>query len=103
MITEDELLEAIKECQEEPITYGKCEKLASFYIIYDHLYGDQIPGAFFSSQKKQNKIFVKGESEFLRTVNGLESEKVWSVLDELLETIKVINPHLYDGVLRKLE
>jgi hypothetical protein len=28
---------------------------------------------------------------------------VWSVLDELMETLRITNPRLYDGVMRRLD
>ena len=79
MITERELLEAIRKCERDPVTYNSCEKLANYYIIYDHLFGEP------------------------RDTVAREIEKVISVvMDELLTTIQVINPRLYDGVIRKL-
>ena len=103
MITERELLDAIKECERDPITMAKCDKLANFYIIHDHLYGD---GGYSYNQAKteiEKVIYTKSDSEFLQTVDGMNAEKVWKIIDELMETIKIINPRLYDGVLRKLD
>lgn len=103
MITERELLDAIKECEKEPITMAKCDKLASFYIIYDHLFGN---GGYSFGQGKtevEKVITTNGDSEFLRMIDGMKSERVLKVVDELMETIKLINPKLYDGVLRKLD
>lgn len=99
MITERELLEAIRKCERDPVTYNSCEKLANYYIIYDHLFGEPRDTV---SREIEKVISVDGDTEFLQIVNGMNSEKVWSVMDELLTTIQVINPRLYDGVIRKL-
>lgn len=103
MITEKELIEAIAECQEEPITGTKRSALADLYIIYDHLFG----GPTYTSRGNQAPIekiiTVKGDSDFLKTVNGMKSEKVWAVINELMDALEATNPRLYDGVMRKLE
>ena len=39
MISEKELLIEIEEYESKQPTYAVCEKLATLYIIYDHLYG----------------------------------------------------------------
>lgn len=99
MITERELLEAIRKCERDPVTYNSCEKLANYYIIYDHLFGEPRDTV---AREIEKVISVDGDTEFLQIVNGMNAEKVWSVMDELLTTIQVINPRLYDGVIRKL-
>ncbi|MBO5701384.1 MAG: hypothetical protein J6S71_02990 [Clostridia bacterium] len=102
MITEKELLEAITECESEPITAAKISKLANFYIIYDHLFGEPLATEHNNGLKKIDTLSVSGESEFLQQIDGMKVDKVLKVIDELLEVIKVTNPRLYDGVLRKL-
>lgn len=105
MITEKELLQAIQECESEPITMAKIAKLADFYTIYDHLFAASNYEIERSSDagEAHEAIRVTGDSEFLRTVNGKKSDKVWSVIDELVSVIQIINPRLYDGVIRKLK
>ena len=43
-----------------------------------------------------------GESEFAQAVTGMDPAEAWGVMDELMDTLRVINPGLYRGVLRKL-
>lgn len=103
MITEKELLNAIEECQQDPITSSKRSALADLYIIYDHLFGEPYDTGYSYQAPIENKIEVKGDSDFLKTVNGMKSEKVWAVINELMEVLEATNPRLYDGVMRKLE
>lgn len=105
MIAEKELLQAIQECESEPTTMAKISKLADFYIIYDHLFGGSKHETEYSSDTGETSeiISVSGNSEFLRTINGKKSDKVWAVIDELVSVIQVINPRLYNGVIRKLD
>ena len=112
MITERELLEAIKGCQLDPITPAKREVLADLLIIKDHLYPDEPreqPTSEYSRSAEpprkqvENLIYTNGDSEFLQAVNGKRYDLVWGVLDELLTVIKLTNKALYNGVLRKLD
>lgn len=100
MITKEWLLDAMNECETEPITAAKREKLAQIYIIYDHLYGfNQLKK---STTEKQKNIEISGKSDFMRLINGKDAASVLSVIDELILTIKIIQPNLYNAVIAKL-
>lgn len=103
MITEKELLDAIDECEREPITASKVGKLADLYTIYDHLYGYHPHHQYSQSTKVENpKIQIKSDTEFLAAVNGKEAEKVLFILDELMEATKALHPRMYDQILEKI-
>ena len=102
MITERELLRAIDECQQEPITSSKRGTLADLFIIYDHLFGEPINTGYNYDNKIEKQIYTNGDTEFLLTVNGKDTEKVMAVLDELMEATKTLHPRMYDGVLQRL-
>lgn len=107
MITERDLQDAIAECQgERHPTANTCIKLAAYFTIYDHLYPkeikkEEVPQTIFQTVD-EDIIGDYGDSEFYRTIKGRKAEEVWAVMDELMETIQVINPKLYDGVMRQL-
>ena len=110
MITEQDLQEAIAECQgQRNPNANTCIKLAAFYTIRNELYGKpEEPTPTYSFQappEEQPETYVDfhSESKFSQVVNGMDSPRVWAVMDELMETLQVINPRLYDGVIRKLE
>lgn len=98
MLSERDLNEAIRECENAPSNYANCEKLATFYTIHDHLY-DARP-----SVQAVDEMVVggHGESEFLESVRGMKAEDAWGLMDELMSTVRAINPRLYEGVMRKL-
>lgn len=75
-------------------TYSVIEKLAPLYIVRDHLNG--VP-----SQQPQ-PLEVDGESEFLSAVAGKDSREVFGVVDEIMQTISVINPRLYAAAMKKI-
>ena len=109
MITEQDLQEAIAECQgtRNP-TPNTCIKLAAYLTIMDYLYGEQkqhkveeVPMYSFASDP--NVITYKGDSEFAKLVNGRRQTDVMPIIEELLETVRVLNPRLYASVIRKLQ
>lgn len=95
MITEKELINSIRECEADPTPYNM-SRLAECYVIYDHLFG--VP-----MQNEVGKVMLtRSDTEFLQAVNGKRSDGVWGVMDELMETLKLVNRRAYDGVMRKL-
>lgn len=100
MLTRRELENAINECENLPLTYQNCEKLATFYMIYDHLYTTKEPRA---EIKPETIINDYGISDFLVAVKGKQSAAVWGVIDELMSALKIVMPKLYDGALEKIE
>lgn len=107
MITEQDLLEAIAECQgvRNPKA-DTCIKLAAFYTILDHVRErEDIPSYSYASYTTNNEDLVSydGDSEFARAVNGMPAQEAWSLIDELMDTLQVINKGLYNAVMRKLE
>ena len=103
MITERELLTAIDECQQEPITSTKRGTLADLFIIYDHLFGEPIRSGYsYDNKIEKQTIETNGDTEFLTTVNGKDTEKVMDILDELMEATKTLHPRMYDRVIEKI-
>lgn len=101
MITEYDLKEAIAECEgiRNP-TSTTCIKLAAYYSLLDRQkpqmdsgysgasYGDGIPYS---------------NSYFSQAVERIGMSKAFPVIDELMETLYVINRPLYENVLAKIE
>ena len=102
MPTKEELLKAIEDVAKQPDTYAKCQKLATFYILLNSLYPEEDFKNEFSTQFQSTNIDV-GESEFLQKIKGHDIIKVISVLDELMEALKALNPRLYANTLRRFE
>ena len=101
MFSKSELLDAIEELEMSPATYQNAEKLATFYTLYDHLYVRKEP---VSRIESINEVIVDdyGDSEFLQAVAGRKADQIWMVMDELMETVKVLQPKLYQAVIDKI-
>ena len=100
MFSKSELLDAIDELEMSPATYQNCEKLATFYSLYDHLYGKRVITAE-AEPVREVMIAKHGDSEFLQAVEGADAETAWSTMDELMEAVKALQPRLYDATLQR--
>lgn len=100
MFSRRELLDAIAECENNnPSTYPECAKLATFYTLYDHLYPEEKEP---SETVKETLVGAYGETEFLQAVDGCDAENAWRTMDELMSTLKVMQPRMYNAILVKI-
>lgn len=100
MLTRKELLEAISECESAPMSYQNCEKLATFYLIYDHLFSEPV-----ERMESVPEMFVQttGTSDFSKAINGKSAKKIYLLMDELIESVQALMPNLYDAFMRRLD
>jgi hypothetical protein len=108
VITEKDLQEAIAECegQRNP-NANTCIKLAAFYTIREHMYGTPAGTYSFAtepdkSEEKEVPAEHKSDTEFAQIVKGMRHDDFMPVIDELMTTLQIVQPRLYDGVMRKL-
>ena len=101
MPTKEELLKAIDEVSKRPDTYTKCQKLATFYTLLNSLYPEEDFKNDINTQF-QSTIPEFGSSEFLQRIKGHDMGSVFSILDELMDAVKVFNPKLYNNTIQKL-
>lgn len=103
MITEKDLQEAIAECQgvRNP-NANTCIKLASLLTIKDHMVTQEQNTGYSFSQPKIDTLTYNSGSEFTELASMSDYNYIIEVFDELMETLQVINPRLYAGVMRKL-
>lgn len=116
MITRQDLLEAIAECQgTRSPNANTAIKLAAFYTILDHI--EESGKVEIEAVNKNRSSFVgyslsdsgtpiiryDGTSEFAQVIDGKRQEDVWPVMDELMAIVKSMNERLYSGVMRKLQ
>lgn len=108
MITEQALDEAIAECKgERNPNANTCVKLAAYYQIKDKLYPSKQTGSVEPVERGGYSYATapmqEDGSEFSRIIRIRSLEDTLPVLDELMETIKILNPRLHDAVMRKLK
>ena len=115
MITEKEIAQAIEECMREPVTGNKRAVLADLIIIQDYLFGEPMqaqeapqpmPMQSYSAQpteQVENYIQTNGDSEFLKAIDGRKADKVWKLIDELVEAVKILHPRMYTTFIDKVQ
>lgn len=94
MINPDELDKEILMLEKKDTTYANCERLAWLYIVRDHVTGQQ--------QAQPTPLDISGDSEFLQAVDGKNSVAVFAVIDDLMDTLKSVNPKVYATILNKI-
>ena len=106
MITKSDLESAIAECQGKRNPDSKtCIMLAAFYTIKREMYGEEKPERSeysYAPAPNRNTIEIDSDSEFARAIDGRYQDEVMPVLDELMITLSVIQPRLYNAVMAKL-
>lgn len=97
MISNKELLQVIAECENGKPSLANCEKLATFYTIYDHNNPKHE-----TVQKTESFVQLNSNSEAAQMINGMEADKAWQTVIELIEAVQVLNPKLYRKFIEKL-
>lgn len=115
MITEKEIEQAIKECLREPVTGNKRAVLADLIIIQDYLFGEPMQAheapqpthmkSYSAPPIEQVETYIDttGDSEFLKAVDGRKADKVWKLIDELVEAVKILHPRMYTTFIDKVQ
>lgn len=104
MITEQDLQEAIAECEgERNPNANTCIKLAAFYTIRDNMYPQRPTYSFAPERAEPEVIETDGESEFLQAVDGMSASDVMPIIDEAMEVIQVTQPRLYRSIMNRLK
>ncbi len=92
-------------------SYPAYAKLADLYIIRNQMknpesytkYEREYSAAPASEISNDSlKIGKYGDSDFLQAISDKECPAVWAVMDDLMDTLRVANPRVYNGVMRKI-
>lgn len=107
MITRQDLEAAIAECigEREP-NANTCIKLAAFYTIRQNLFPDtpqDEPLPAYSFAAGNDTVHIDSDTEFAQAAEGLPLDKVWALVDELVETVKVLQPRVYAALMRRIK
>lgn len=97
---------AISELEKEDSSKSGYILLAALYTCRDAMLGSpsarpQI-AAYSEAAPAAEALGQYGDSDFLRAVAGANQAAAWGVMNELMETLQVINRRAYESVMRKL-
>lgn len=110
MIREEDLQEAIAECQgQRNPNANTAIKLAAFYTIRRELFGEgkdagPLPGYSYAAPQTEPEPMIENDSgsEFARLIDGRPQKEIWPLMDEMMDTIHAIHPRLYRAVMDRL-
>lgn len=94
MPTKEELLDAIRECEQKTPSYSNCEKLLTFRSLLKELYPDE--------ENRMQSFDVDQSNEFMRAIADKDMTKVINVLDEHMKVVQALFPKEYQAVLNKI-
>lgn len=100
MIDTGEIRRAIEELEGRETTFSTCSKLADLYTVLDH--AEPAPDYDRSYSQTAAPIAKEtaesyGSSDFLQAVAEKDSAAAWKVMDELMDTLKVVNGRVYES------
>lgn len=101
MISLEEITGEIAALEAEKPTFVSMQKLASLYIVRDHM----VIGAKQAAEPApvSDVLPDMGDSEFFQAIAGKNASEVWEIVNETMDTLKIMEPRLYAGVLRKIQ
>lgn len=113
MLNLSEIDRAIAELEAGRTTFASCSKLADLYAVRDKLGGridrrEYDAAQSFSSEPvtagamTAEDSIPEGGSDFLQTIEKKDMKKTLSVIDELMDSLHIVNPRLYENIMRKL-
>lgn len=85
---------AIAELEEKELTFSNLNKLSTLYNIRDHI---QIRAK--SPDLPSVGVPNVSDSNFIAVCQRANTDQIWAVLDELMDSIKVLYPKLYESVI----
>lgn len=113
MLDKAEIRAAIAKLEFDESSYSNYAKLASLYVIRDKMqeeergdggrYVGYYSGAPAHVTAEPATVGEYGDSEFLLAVAGKNPGKAWAVVDELMDTLSLVNRKVYDSVMRKIK
>lgn len=107
-----EIKKEIARLEYEESSYPNYEKLADLYIIRAEMNKaaapTMMPERAYSTQAASaavNTVIThpSGDSEFMTCLVGKPTEQVISIIDELMGSLKVTQPRVYDAAIKRLE
>ena len=99
MIIIDEINGEIAKLEAQTQTYQTIERLAALYIVRDH---NTIPTSKVTPAEP-SMVTTESGTQFMTACSGHPMCDGLAVMDELMSTLQVLMPRLYDGVIQRLQ
>lgn len=120
MLDKAEIRKEIARLEYEESSYPNYAKLADLYVIRDKMQEDEkgsrslrvhaYSGAHAPAVQAEvpqaaatQMVGSYGDSDFLRAIAGKDPSKVWPIVDELMDTLAIVNAKVYHSVMQKVQ
>lgn len=115
MLDEAEIRKEIARLEYEESSYPNYAKLADLYVIRDKMQEEERGDdgrfvGYYSGAPSPAPLAAEpatvgeyGDSEFLLAVAGKDPGKAWAVVDELMDTLLMVNEKVYNSVMQKIK
>lgn len=100
MIDENEIRRWIARLETEESSWANYERLAVLYTVLNQQEGEKPAPVMYSAAPAPVEVY--GGSDFLQAVSNVDPSKAWAIMDELMDSLKVVNERVYNSVMRKL-
>ena len=85
-------------------SYSNYAKLADLYTIRNQMKASETQSESVEAFPVATPVArVYGDSIFLQKVAEKDPQEVWSIIDELMDTLRVVNPKVYQNIMRRIE
>lgn len=111
MLDEAEIRKEIARLEYEESSYPNYAKLADLYTIQNRLLAGEPRNASalgYSGTPAPEEMCAEvvgsyGDSDFLKALEGRDPARVWPIMDELMDTLLMVNRRVYDSVMQKIQ
>jgi len=97
---------AINELENEESSKSGYLLLSALYTVREHMQKGEsehvMKSGHLQTSPTAEMLDLYGESNFLKAVAHKDSAAVFNIMDELMETLQVVNSRAYNSVMRKL-
>ena len=100
-----EIRKEIARLEYEESSYPNYAKLANLYTIQDrmgHKAEPPVERRYSATPPASETINEYGDSVFLRSIAGKDPAQIWPIIDELMETLSLVNQRANQALLRKV-
>lgn len=101
MVDLDIINGTIAEWEAKDLTFVVVERLAWLYIVRDNALM-RVKDQTGEEPVVMPAVAISSGSEFMEACSKANPAKMWPVLDELMETLKVLQPKLYEAIIERL-
>lgn len=105
MLDEREVNAWIARLEAEDSSWSVYERLAILYTIRgrnDQRDTSPSPVMYSAAAVPADKVAQYGDTDFLRAVAGKSPDKLWPIMDELMDALMVTNRRVYNSIMEKI-